>query len=685
MGTTIGEVNINLRMSLAQFQQDVKAGSSAAGAATKRIADDTGTNIGQARETLRLLSEDVGVTIPRGLQSLIAGIPAVGTALNAAFSGIALIAIIDLIGKVISKIQEVAAQAGKAAEAWDALGVTGKAALTDLGTQFLQLQVQLDRLAGDNLKALQDQMKVIDAQTLKNLTAQFVQLQAQADKAFDAMQKGWVASLLTFGDNSTVKGVAGLMGEFWDAIAPTNKTNAALANAKEGFDELVGSVLRFVEAGDNAAAVQKITEGISKLQAALNKPIQNDSLKDAYQNELTALQQLSLVLSGNQKNADASKQIAQSEEIIQGYQQQQSTIKSLQDMTDSLANKDKSAEDKRVEDIQKAIAQVEAYGQAMEGSGGSISVIANKLEEKLLPLLKEAKIAADGTAAALQLAASMIANAKAPDLGPVSMPTYTGDPRALNNLRDLAKLQDNVNDAEREGKQVYKDTETNAEKYADALDHLGNLLSVHAIDQDTFNRRVAELKVELGQGGAIDGVKQFFQEFQNGGSVAKDTFDLMKAGVDGFEQNLAEMLATGKANWTDYFNTLDEMLIKMSLNTLFKDTLGLLGNLGGGFGSFFNSIGIGAGHAAGGPVDAGVLYPVGEQGPEWFKPSVPGTIIPNGGLKGGGGSKGSGGQTIVQNISINGVQDADSFKKSMPQVRAEMYRSAAQAHGRLNR
>ena len=42
-------------------------------------------------------------------------------------------------------------------------------------------------------------------------------------------------------------------------------------------------------------------------------------------------------------------------------------------------------------------------------------------------------------------------------------------------------------------------------------------------------------------------------------------------------------------------------------------------------------------HAAGGPVTAGVSYPVGERGPELFTPNVSGTIIPNDKLAGTGG------------------------------------------------
>jgi hypothetical protein len=51
---------------------------------------------------------------------------------------------------------------------------------------------------------------------------------------------------------------------------------------------------------------------------------------------------------------------------------------------------------------------------------------------------------------------------------------------------------------------------------------------------------------------------------------------------------------------------------------------------------------IGPGHAAGGPVAAGVAYPVGEQGPEFFIPNQAGSVVP----------QGAAGVTVVQYITI---------------------------------
>jgi phage-related minor tail protein len=79
---------------------------------------------------------------------------------------------------------------------------------------------------------------------------------------------------------------------------------------------------------------------------------------------------------------------------------------------------------------------------------------------------------------------------------------------------------------------------------------------------------------------------------------------------------------------------------------------------------------IGGARAAGGPVDAGVPYLVGEQGPELFVPKSAGDIAPNAALKG---------PQIVLNVA---AQDANSFLRSETQIAAML--SRALARGRRN-
>src|SRR5581483_9610266 len=103
MSTQIGEVNINLRMSLAQFKQDTRDGSAEATRASKQMADSFKEGSFEARGSLMLLGEEIGVHIPRHLQKVIADIPGVGTALTAAFTSVAALALIEVLVKIVEK------------------------------------------------------------------------------------------------------------------------------------------------------------------------------------------------------------------------------------------------------------------------------------------------------------------------------------------------------------------------------------------------------------------------------------------------------------------------------------------------------------------------------------------------------------------------------------------------------
>lgn len=95
-----------------------------------------------------------------------------------------------------------------------------------------------------------------------------------------------------------------------------------------------------------------------------------------------------------------------------------------------------------------------------------------------------------------------------------------------------------------------------------------------------------------------------------------------------FISNLREGKTAGEA-LAHVLDDLASRLLDVGINLLLS---GLTGGIGGGAtsfaGQFFNSI-FGGGRAGGGPVQAGRVYRVGEEGPETFVPNVNGTILPN--------------------------------------------------------
>jgi hypothetical protein len=114
MSNTIGEVNINLRMSMASFRQDVQQGTQEAGKSVKDMSQNMREQTDAARGSLALMGEEFGIHIPRHLRTMIATLPGVGTALSAAFNSVAVLA---LIGVVVTLGEKFYAMAEKSTEA----------------------------------------------------------------------------------------------------------------------------------------------------------------------------------------------------------------------------------------------------------------------------------------------------------------------------------------------------------------------------------------------------------------------------------------------------------------------------------------------------------------------------------------------------------------------------------------
>lgn len=119
--------------------------------------------------------------------------------------------------------------------------------------------------------------------------------------------------------------------------------------------------------------------------------------------------------------------------------------------------------------------------------------------------------------------------------------------------------------------------------------------------------------------------------------------------------------------FSDVLKGLEQDLIRIIARQAI--TVPLQNAIGGLFdgGSGLLSKIFGGGKAAGGPVSAGKTYLVGERGPELFTPPTSGKIVPN--------NKLAGGDTVV-NVQVNGVTDVDSFRRSVPQIQAQMISAA---------
>jgi hypothetical protein len=239
-------------------------------------------------------------------------------------------------------------------------------------------------------------------------------------------------------------------------------------------------------------------------------------------------------------------------------------------------------------------------------------------------------------------------------------------PPGAPQLRDQAELHDvttDLNASWKKAGEVLESIETPAQRYATALAVLKELQRQGRITADQEAAAEAQLGESMTKAAmqvlrlrnemqrllenstaAKDGLKAVWKQMQiDAAQNGKFTFDIMNRAVQGFEDNVASAIVTGKANWKSYFQELEMMAIKFLLN---KALVGLLGKLGGGGGGGLGGLLSGLiPHASGGGVMPGQGYLVGENGPEPFFPGVTGTIAPSSYL---GSSKG----TTIQNFDF---------------------------------
>lgn len=659
MSTSIGEVSINLRLSMAKFSQDVQAG----GAAAKHAADDLGKAVsegsGKSREALKLLSEEIGIGLPRGLVSFVAELPGVSTALNAAFSSVAVLALIEVIGKIAKAIADHQEKTKEAARAWQAFRDVASASANSIQEKLLSLNAELARLRGDNITALADDVKRLNLETLDNVIAEFDRLGKSVEDAFTKEIGSTFLTQLGFGGQAALE-------------------------AKKDIAGIIDKVHELKDAGNNAGIGQYLTAQIAEFKQTLAQPFAQDAdLQQSFGKVLSFLELLKTTygqvneVAADTKQVDVQKAInTEIEKTLAGMNQEAEAYRTLETATQSALAKQLPPVDQQIDRVQNLIQRWIDYDHNLQQIYPGIHTLASghlvDLQQELSFLQANAKAALDAALNAAQYKNAVAAGALISSQ--VSNGVYSGPTEDLR----LFTIQQNIhNAAVEEGQHVYSDTRTAAQQYTNALAILNTLLAQGQIDAATFDAALAKLTVQFGQGGAIAGVKAFFTEFnREGAQTAKMTFQLLNTALDGFTSNLAAQLTEGKASWADYLNSISEMLLKFELTSVFKQALGFLNDNAGGFlgGNVFGSGGLfGGGRAEGGPVEANIPYWVGERRtPELFVPNVPGHIVPMSQLQRGGG-RGDMHISINQNIS---TPDANSFGKSHGQIIAQAFRDA---------
>jgi hypothetical protein len=118
---TTGGEDVVAMLALAAAQQRAAVSAVELAIAQKEATSALNANqpsLNQAKETLGSIGEITGVGIPRGIRGFVAELPGASKALSAAFSGFALIMIVQILGEAISKLVEMADAGEKMRQDW---------------------------------------------------------------------------------------------------------------------------------------------------------------------------------------------------------------------------------------------------------------------------------------------------------------------------------------------------------------------------------------------------------------------------------------------------------------------------------------------------------------------------------------------------------------------------------------
>lgn len=193
--------------------------------------------------------------------------------------------------------------------------------------------------------------------------------------------------------------------------------------------------------------------------------------------------------------------------------------------------------------------------------------------------------------------------------------------------REIVKAQEHLNE-------VYRDPKASASDRAEAEDQLVAALDRKAkADADAAEQTAKSFGVQDTAKVKADAYKTSLEGLAGKFPILNQYVDELKTKLDALpaEKDITIRIKTEQQKAT---KAVDDTMKALTSGPTEQQKQDALAQIGAGY----------PGHAAGGPVSAGVPTVVGEAGKELFIPATNGTIVPNHAMGGGGGP------TIVQNI-----------------------------------
>jgi len=318
---------------------DIKSGAN-------EMGTSTGTSMMSARHGVMLLGEEFGVHLPRALTSFIASIGPVGAAMEAAFPFLAIAVGATLLLQHLEKLREAGAQL---TEDQLKLGTTIANTFNSLDDKILQAQIRADELNHNHLKALDDQLKLIDRESMNELVHSFEEVAKAGDVVMKELEGHWYS----FGQGS--EGAKHALDDFqahYDNLLAQGKTEQA------------SGLLKGTE--------QQAQHVLEMLQNRVVKPTGNSQADQAaYDRATKAHQELDAL--GVKTGANLDRQIAAQQNLVEVLQAQlgvESRIADLKGLEGHNAKTaDAQADAKYDKEQQKKLEEALAQGRAAYMAG----------------------------------------------------------------------------------------------------------------------------------------------------------------------------------------------------------------------------------------------------------------------------------------------------------------------------
>ena len=265
-------------------------------------------------------------------------------------------------------------------------------------------------------------------------------------------------------------------------------------------------------------------------------------------------------------------------------------------------------------------------------------------------------------------------------------PDATDDQKA--KAQELAaKLYEEQQTADA-ARQVFEATRNDAEKYGAEIAKLNDLLAKGAIDQDTYNRAVAQAKetfhqAEDGADGFATGAKRALEDYAKSATdVVGQVQDAMGRSLQGLEDSLVDFVTTGKLNFQDLAGSILRDLARIAVRQAITAPLAQ-GLLGAGIVHEGGTVGAGAPSRAVSPMlfatapryhSGGIAGLMPDEVPAILQRGE--IVIPRDQARSMGGAS-----APVINMTIV-TRDSESFRQSRGQIMGDLAVSLARHKGR---